>query len=123
MTSTSYWLEKKDFIGKTKNAETTTVKKIQSYSSYAVSSAAFWFTHTSGYSRNSNMFLEKKKIAFLVSLLSVRKQRKEPRIVSLSTQSKLVAHSLRHSWGHSFGCFNSAVPFRSSSLWRLHVLP
>lgn len=62
------------------------MKKIRSYSSYAVSSSAFWFAHTSGYPRNSDMFL-KKTITFLVSLLSVRKQRKEPCIVFLSTPS------------------------------------
>lgn len=48
-------------MGKIKNAETTTVRQIRSYSSCAVSSAAFWFTHASGYPRNSNMFLKKKK--------------------------------------------------------------
>lgn len=53
-------LKKKDYTGKIKNAERTTVMKIRSYSSYAVSSSAFWFTHTSGYPRNSNMFLKKK---------------------------------------------------------------
>lgn len=40
------------------------MKKIRSYSSYAVSSSAFWFTHTSGYPRNSNMFLKKNNWFF-----------------------------------------------------------
>lgn len=61
--------------GKIKNSERTTVKKIRSYSSYAVSSSAFWFTHRSGYPRNSSMFL-KKIIAFFSKCIKCQKTEK-----------------------------------------------